>query len=1138
MRKVSGKKRVFSVAAWLVALSVMLVSCLQILRVDAPTEVHTNSEFEVTMVLDDNRTENTLIGDVTQSNYNCYGYLGIQLPEGWTIDLADLTCIYYGRVDEGQEKPAPKIIEMLDDQEYINKCFTNLGDEGYKFVGFSTKDLVSEVLDSIVVKIKVHTDGQTGDKFLKLYVQENGKVDPTGNNKDENKERPPYPMNDDLSTKNPSRGEHCEKTINLKVLPQLTISSLGDNATATGHYEVGATVTIKAGDDPIGYQFVNWTTSDEGVEFNKAEDRETTITMPAGDATVTANFEKIPYTLTISGGGEGASESGTQYYYDLVEINAGTPTEGQGFFNWTADPSVTFTNAEASSTTFRMPASEVTVTAHFDVLSKVTVTSTGEGATGEGNYVAGKTVTISAGTAPAGTRFTNWTSDDVTITNETSATATFTMPQKAVTVTANFGTLYAVTVEGGTSDSAAYLEGETVTLTAAAAELGWAFTSWTSESSIEFDKDDSSTATFTMPASEVTVTATFTKTPYTITVEDGTSNPEETATFGETITVTASDKDGHRFSHWTSDPAVEFGDAKEPSTTFTMPIGNIKVTAVFNPLYALTVTVEGLDAVNKQCIAGETVYIDAGEDPELRRFTHWTTNPESAGTFTNATDRATTFTMPDKAVEVSAVYEQLYTVTVESEDAVGAEGGGAYAAGETVTITAGTKEHFLFVRWESESEVVIDQPTSATAHFPMIAEAVTVTAVFEPLYAVTIADGGTGHSGAGEYPEHKIVNIKAGTTSGHRFIRWTADVDVAFDNPSDANTHFAMPASAVTVTAVFEPIYRVTISSLGAGATGAGDYLEGERVVITAGTNSDYRFLEWTASPTVVFDQAKAASTHFLMLAEPVTVTANFARLYAVTVAEMVNGKATVDNTPAIAGETVTLHLAPDNGYETDAVGVHLTGTYRSVALAGEGPTRTFVMPEGGATITATFKKTRDHLDLDDAVRRIESVSLVLAQEEVNTQDAALAWLVERLNSAVQGTGVVVPERNIWMYNFSTAVAGTSRQPAGRDGGFSANVSLSKNGVYANLSISGTITATPFIPTDIDAPQSGKLNAFVQNGVLRVSGLVGGETWSVYHVSGRLIRGQVATGSEATLPLAVRGVYLVRTGKALLKVVY
>jgi len=73
---------------------------------------------------------------------------------------------------------------------------------------------------------------------------------------------------------------------------------------------------------------------------------------------------------------------------------------------------------------------------------EVTVASAGTEYYGGGSYAAGETVTISAGTAPAGQQFKNWTSsgNGVSFADANDATTTFTMPASAVEVTAVFET--------------------------------------------------------------------------------------------------------------------------------------------------------------------------------------------------------------------------------------------------------------------------------------------------------------------------------------------------------------------------------------------------------------------------------------------------------------------------------------------------------------------------------------------------------------------------------------------------------------------------------------------------------------------------------------------------------------------------
>lgn len=62
------------------------------------------------------------------------------------------------------------------------------------------------------------------------------------------------------------------------------------------------------------------------------------------------------------------------------------------------------------------------------------------GGSGSGNYSAGETVTITAGTAPSGKEFDRWVvvSGGVTLSDATAGTTTFTMPATAVTVTAQY----------------------------------------------------------------------------------------------------------------------------------------------------------------------------------------------------------------------------------------------------------------------------------------------------------------------------------------------------------------------------------------------------------------------------------------------------------------------------------------------------------------------------------------------------------------------------------------------------------------------------------------------------------------------------------------------------------------------------
>lgn len=68
---------------------------------------------------------------------------------------------------------------------------------------------------------------------------------------------------------------------------------------------------------------------------------------------------------------------------------------------------------------------------------------------------------------------------------------------------------YTVNVVGGTADKTEYTAGETVTITANAAEEGKQFAGWKTEDGVTFADASAATTTFTMPAKDVTVTASF-----------------------------------------------------------------------------------------------------------------------------------------------------------------------------------------------------------------------------------------------------------------------------------------------------------------------------------------------------------------------------------------------------------------------------------------------------------------------------------------------------------------------------------------------------------------------------------------------------------------------------------------------------
>ena len=370
---------------------------------------------------------------------------------------------------------------------------------------------------------------------------------------------------------------------------------------ADGKYEIlvrgtladdGREVTFRV-EGVLAHQKPRW-------RSGQLDELDLTITSTPGDARYSVTMAVDP-----SGTGTASDVTANPPYGSGVEIDIkAVPAEGYGFVNWTAQPQVVFADANSAETSFTMPESNVTITAHFDVAYTVTtqVDPAGGGTVlGQGEYARGAQVRIK-GQPAAGYGFVDWTASPVVeFANATAAETTFTMPDSSVTVTANFELVYytltmAVTpADTGTAvdltGDASYAMGAEISIKAEPAE-GYRFVNWTAPAG-SFANQNAATTTFTMPAENVTVTANFQEgaaEEFTLTVAvqplvGGILNPP-VGTYlreeGETVTIqVVAPTSGYQFLYWMSSPGVTFSNANAPSTSFTMPGNDLTVTAVF-----------------------------------------------------------------------------------------------------------------------------------------------------------------------------------------------------------------------------------------------------------------------------------------------------------------------------------------------------------------------------------------------------------------------------------------------------------------------------------------------------------------------------------------------------------------------------
>lgn len=381
----------------------------------------------------------------------------------------------------------------------------------------------------------------------------------------------------------------------------------GDTVTLTYSYETG-------------YELAALTVVDEdGTEIPVTDNR---FTMPASDVTVEVTFTEINYSISIAETENGSvTAPATAHLGDTVTLTV-TPdpyyelkslkyTEENG--DW-----YTVTNNQ-----FIMPDCSVTVTAVFGRITyAVTVSSTEHGRVTASAYDVPEndTVTLSI-EADAG-----YTLGTLTVTDEENnviavTNGQFTMPGRPVTVTATFEPIdYTVTVaetQHGTvtADKTGNVHvGEQVTLTVEPEDRYFLKTLTVTDGS--GNEIDVTNNTFTMPAGNVTVNATFATVTYTVTTDVPHGSIEishEAAAEDETVTFTVTPDAGYLLNGVT----VTDADNHELTVTngsFTMPAANVTVTAAFTAIdYTVTVNVTGRGTAS----ANKTTGVHVGDSVSL-----------------------------------------------------------------------------------------------------------------------------------------------------------------------------------------------------------------------------------------------------------------------------------------------------------------------------------------------------------------------------------------------------------------------------------------------------------------------------------------------------------------------------------------
>ena len=644
----------------------------------------------------------------------------------------------------------------------------------------------------------------------------------------------------------------------------------------------GKEVTFTA-PEKEGHTFTGWEVDGvpEGTDTSKAT---ITFMMPANNITLTPQYKKNTYTLTVDGKDE------PRVFDEDVTVIA-QPVEGKTFTGWKVTGLPDDVDTSKATITFKMPANKVTLKAEYTENApetyelKVTdaqVTLKDGGAVADLTAVPVGTELKVTAPEKEGYTFDRWEKEGLPAdANIDGATVTFKMPANKVTLNAKYianapetyelkVTDAQVTLKDGSAvaDLTAVPAGTELVATAPEKE-GYTFTGWTATGLPANANIDGATVTFKMPANKVTLNAKYiANAPKTyelkvtdakVTLKDGGAVADLTAVrVGTELVATAPEKDGYTFTGWEVTGLPADVDTTKATISFKMPANNVTLKAQYTEnapeTYELKVTDATITLKDGGAVADLTTVpvgtelVATAPEKDGYTFTGWEVTGLPADVDT--TKATISFTMPANKVTLKAQYTENApkTYKLDVTDAkVTLKDGGAVAdltavpVGTELVATAPEKAGYTFDSWEKEGLPADANIDGATITFKMPANNVTLKAQYTEnvpeKYTVTMGDETT------EYAVGADVTIIAPAKAGETFTGWDAvGVPEGTDTNSETIT-FKMPANNVTLT----PQYKkdstptpapggdsdgggaaiVAVAAVGGAAIGVGAYIAG-----------------------------------------------------------------------------------------------------------------------------------------------------------------------------------------------------------------------------------------------------------------------------------------------------------------------
>ena len=745
--------------------------------------------------------------------------------------------------------------------------------------------------------------------------------------------------------------------------------------------------TIKALANKDGWEFEKWEAT--GVDLgNQVNKNWITFKMPESNVTLNPQYAKLHAIQVVNGRADITSaKEGTK-----VTVTA-DERPGYEFARWEIfdGSDAKLENEKNKIATVTVKNTDVKVKAVYKELHGISIEGgsfTVNGSTAE-TAKRGDTIVATAGSAPAGQKFSHWEVtgvDGLTKEQLENETLKFTMPRGEVTLKAVFKTLHKIDVKFSTADKDTAIEGETVKITADS-RPGYVFDRWeVNNGDVAVAKKNAEETTFVMPDKPVTAVAKYKKL-LGITVNSGKAYVEgavtDAALKGKPVVIKADEIEGKLFDQWEIVSGnVILDDLHAPEARFTMPETAVEITAEYNDLHAITVN-NGAANV-EEAVIGDTVKIKA-ESREGYVFDRWEVSYGDVAV-ANKNAEETTFTMPDSMVVLTARYKALQSITLENGKAYDAGGEEITTAkkGTEVTIKAENLDGKVFDRWEIVSgNVTLKDADKAETTFTMPAEPISLKAVYNTIHNIDTtfctADPASAIVGT-------EITVTADERPGYVFDRWEASDGVELTEDG-LTAKFTMPDHDVTIEAKYKQYHSIEVSK-GVATDAEGNpissALEGTEIWIEIDREQrnpdEFEFNRWLSAPEdLEIANRKAERTCFTMPDEAVKVEAKFLHLREITVHDGTTYVEGEEGGIAKVGQTVTVKADEIPGLKFD----HWTVDSENVTLT--------TVDE--ATGEATFEMVNEPVELTAHYKAMVTVFSVPAKFSEDTgEESVTEW--------------------------------------------------------------------------------------------------------------------------------------------------